>query len=204
MPLKSNFKSDLEREQELCILLDRYYKQYLKHYTFERVSDMPKQLAGIDLIFIHKTNGKKFYIDEKAQLDYINENLPTFAFELSYEKKGILKEGWLFDTSKKTEFYALITSIYADDPNTFTSCKITLVNRQKLLDLLTERAITLSALKKYILPEQDTHGKIKIDELHHRSEGYLFASTKNKAEKPLNLILKLDFLEESGVAKRLA
>ncbi|MGS0525780.1 hypothetical protein ACU8V7_11870 [Zobellia nedashkovskayae] len=120
------------------------------------------------------------------------------------KKKGILKEGWLFDISKKTEFYALITSIYADDPNTFTSCKITLVNRQKLLDLLMERSITLSALKKYILPEQRTHGKIKIDELHHRREGYLFASTKNKAEKPLNLILKLDFLEESGVAKRLA
>ncbi|MGS0525781.1 hypothetical protein ACU8V7_11875 [Zobellia nedashkovskayae] len=96
MPLKSNFKSDLEREQELCILLDRYYKQYLKHYTFERVSDMPKQLAGIDLIFIHKTNGKKFYIDEKAQLDYINENLPTFAFELSYEKKGYSKRRLAF------------------------------------------------------------------------------------------------------------
>ncbi len=204
MPLKSNFKSDLEREQKLCVLLDHYYHQYLKQYSFERVSNMKQQMAGIDLIFTHKDHGKKYTIDEKAQLDYINENLPTFAFELSYEKDGILKEGWLFDTSKKTDFYALITSIYADAPNEFTSCKITLVNRQKLIDLLTARSITSSNLKKYIVPDKELHGKIKIDELHHRKEGYLYASTKNKAEKPLNLILKLDFLEETGVAKRLA
>ncbi|WP_276168645.1 hypothetical protein [Zobellia alginiliquefaciens] len=204
MPLQSNFNSDLEREKKLCSLLDRYYRQYLKHYSFERISKMPQQLAGIDLIFTHTSNGKKYNIDEKAQLDYINENLPTFAFELSYEKNGTLKEGWLFDSSKKTEFYALITSIYADAPGVFTSCKITMVNRQKLINFLKERSIVLSSLKKYILPDQNMHGKIKVDELHHRSEGYLFASTKNKAEKPLNLILKLDFLEEIGVAKRLA
>ncbi|CAZ95748.1 hypothetical protein [Zobellia galactanivorans] len=204
MSTQSNFKSDLEREQRLYILLDRYYKHYLKHYTFERVSDLRRQLKGIDLIFTHKTNGKQFFIDEKAQLDYVNENLPTFAFELSYEKKGSLKKGWLFDASKKTDFYALITSIYADAPNTFTSCKITLVNRQKLIALLKRRSITAASIKKYALLRQKLHGKIKLDMLHHRSEGYLFSSTKNKAERPLNLILKLDFLEESGVAKRLA
>jgi len=204
MPLQSNFKSDLEREKELCLLLDRYYNQYLNHYTFERISDMKQQMAGIDLIFTHKTSGKQYHIDEKAQLDYVNENLPTFAFELSYEKNGILKEGWLFDTSKTTEFYALITSIYADAPNVFTSCKITLVNRQKLVHLLTERNLNSAILKRYTLPGENIHGKIKIEELHHRSEGYLYASTKNKVEKPLNLILKLDFLEEMGVAKRLA
>jgi len=204
MPLQSNFKSDLEREKELCLLLDRYYNQYLNHYTFERISDMKQQMAGIDLIFTHKTSGKQYHIDEKAQLDYVNENLPTFAFELSYEKNGILKEGWLFDTSKTTEFYALITSIYADAPNVFTSCKITLVNRQKLVHLLTERNLNSAILKRYTLPGENIHGKIKIEELHHRSEGYLYASTKNKVEKPLNLILKLDFLEEMGVAKGLA
>ncbi|SIS38547.1 hypothetical protein SAMN05421766_101298 [Zobellia uliginosa] len=204
MSTQSNFKSDLEREQRLYILLDRYYKHYLKHYTFERVSDLSRQLKGIDLIFRHKTNGKQFFIDEKAQLDYVNENLPTFAFELNYEKKGSLKKGWLFDTSKKTDFYALVTSIYADAPNTFTSCKITLVNRQKLIALLKRRSITAASIKKYALLRQKLHGKIKLDMLHHRSEGYLFSSTKNKVENPLNLILKLDFLEESGVAKRLA
>ena len=204
MPLQSNFKSDLEREQKLCILLDRYYRQYLKQYSFERVSHMKQQMAGIDLIFTRKTCGRTYSIDEKAQLDYLNENLPTFAFELSYQKNGILKEGWLFDTSKKTDFYSLITSIYADAPKEFTSCKITLVNRQKLIDVLTARSITLSSLKKYIVPDEELHGKIKISELNHRNEGYLYASTKNKAEKPLNLILKLDFLEETGVAKRLA
>ncbi|CAM4148746.1 hypothetical protein ZORO111903_03675 [Zobellia roscoffensis] len=204
MPLKSNFKSDLEREQKLCVLLDRYYHQYLKQYSFDRVFEIKQQMEGIDLIFTHKDHGRKYTIDEKAQLDYINENLPTFAFELSYEKDGTLKEGWLFDTSKKTEFYALITSIYSDAPDVFTSCKITLVNRQKLLAFLVEKNITSSTLKKYVLPNKNMHGKIKIDELHHRKEGYLYASTKNKAERPLNLILKLDFLEETGIAKRLA
>ncbi|MEC8832937.1 MAG: hypothetical protein VX772_11300 [Bacteroidota bacterium] len=113
--MKSKFKADLSKEKKLTPLLDLYYQKYLKHYTFERISHLNQQLQGIDLILKDKQSEKQFYVDEKAQLDYINESLPTFAFELFYHKNGNQKQGWLFDSSKKTHFYALVTSIYSDE-----------------------------------------------------------------------------------------
>lgn len=199
--LASNFSSDLEKEQKLSLLIDTYYQKYLKHYTFERIYDIKRQHKGIDVILKHKTSGKPFYLDEKAQLDYINETLPTFAFELNYEKKGVLKEGWLFDIHKETQFYALITSIYSDAPNEFTSCKITLVNREKLLAFLAVRNINRNTLKDSINRANNSTGKIKIHQLNHRTEGYLFLSKNNKAEKPTNLIFRLNFLIEHKIAK---
>ncbi|MFX0556073.1 hypothetical protein ACOCEA_04710 [Maribacter sp. CXY002] len=204
MTLKSSFNSDLKKEQRLTLLLDTYYHKNLNHYYFKRVSEIKLQLAGIDVIFVHKTTGESFNIDEKAQLDYINEDLPTFAFEINYHKKGRLKKGWLFDLDKQTQFYALITGIYEDEPTVFTSCKITLVNREKLLDFLSKRKIQPKTLNKYIDGNKELNGKCPIKELNQRSEGYLYLSRKNKAEKPVNLVLKLDFLIENDIAKRLA
>ncbi|WP_350293341.1 hypothetical protein [uncultured Croceitalea sp.] len=199
MSLESRFKSDLEKEKKLTPLLDSYYKSKLKQYSFVRVSDLKQQHKGIDLLFKHKEKIASFYIDEKAQLDYINEDLPTFAFELSYLKNGKEKEGWLFDKKKKTEFYSLITAIYSDEPSSYTSCKITLVNRVKLLAFLNKRGLD----KNNIVVKPKQHGKHIINGLREKDEGYLYFSKTNKAEQPINLILRLDFLIRNGLAKRL-
>lgn len=201
MGLNSSFSSDLAKEQKLAVLLDRYYSKNLKHYNFERIENRKEQYEGVDVNFIHKVNSKVFHIDEKAQLDYINEDLPTFAFEICYYKNGVEKEGWFFDANKKTSFYALITAIYKDDEALFTSCKITLVNRMKLQNKLLNKGLDKRNLKNQ--SDKTAHGKLCVEELDSRSEGYLFLSKKNKAEKPLNLILRLDWLLELGVAKRL-
>lgn len=201
--MKSKFTSDLKKEKQLSVLLDVYYKKYLIHYNTERIYDIKNQLAGVDVVFIHKVNKQKYFIDEKAQLDYINDDLPTFAFELAYFKNDIYKEGWLFDSYKKTDFYTLVTAIYEDEPGVFTSCKITLVNRKKLCAFLKQRKISKTSLKQKIEKNLELHGKLKIIELKHRTEGYLYFSKNNKVEKPINLILKLDFLIHQGIAKRL-
>ena len=197
--MKSSFKSDLEKERRLQDLLDSCYTKHLRQYRFERIRDLDRQFQGIDVVFRRKSDGAEFLIDEKAQLDYINDDLPTFAFELSYLKNGKVKEGWLFDATKKTDFYALATAIYSDEPALYTSCKITLVNRTKLIAFLKSRKLDRESLRNRLL----AHGKITIDELNPKIEGYLYFSKKKKVEKPLNLILKLDFLIQSGVAKRL-
>ncbi|NJB71459.1 hypothetical protein GGR42_001921 [Saonia flava] len=202
MDLKSSFKSDLNKEQKLSTLLDECYKNYLKNYTYKRIHDLKSQLMGIDIIFTHKSSGNSFYIDEKAQLDYINDDLPTFAFELQYEKGGFLKKGWLFDENKSTNFYSLITGIYSDEPEKFTSCKITFVNREKLIELLSNKGINNSSLSAYIESNTAQNGKLIIDELNSKNEGYLFFSSSNKKEKPVNLILKLEFLLNENVGKR--
>ena len=202
MTLKSTFKADLKKERQLFPLLDRMYASHLKHYTFERISDYKRQVKGIDAYFTHKITGQRYAIDEKAQLDYINDDLPTFAFEIQYQKKGQLKEGWLFDTTKETEFYALITAIYEDSPNTYTSCKITLVNRKKLLAFLASKGIRKELLETVIHKHSGKSAKLALTQLDAKKEGYLYFSKLYKAEKPINLILKLDFLIRLGIAKR--
>ncbi len=199
MSIKSTFNVDLAKEKKLYPLLNSLYTKHLKYFKFKRTNELNKQLKGIDLIFY--TKQVSYNIDEKAQLDYIGEDLPTFAFEVQYQKNGNFKEGWLFDDQKETDFYALITAIQEDEPGKFTSCKITLVNRVKLVTFLKEKGITKQKLENYFSPKKQ--GKLKISELHSYYEGYLYFSTHNKAEKPINLILKLDFLLEIGVAKRL-
>ena len=201
---KSSFTSDLEKEQRLAVLLDAYYLKNLKQYTFKRVSDKKSQLAGIDLIFTHKDTGHDYYIDEKAQLDYVNEDLPTFAFELCYQKNNTTKEGWFYDANKKTDFYALVTGIYSDEPKRYTSCKITLVNRKKLISFLQKKRIDKNTLDNYVQNHRLDQGKVEVKELNPKSEGYLYNSSIKKAEKPVNLILKLDFLIANTIAKRLA
>jgi hypothetical protein len=64
--LKSSFKRDLRKEQQLSVLLDRIYGKYLKQYEFERVNALKRQLQGIDLILTHRTTQNDFLIDEKT------------------------------------------------------------------------------------------------------------------------------------------
>ena len=97
----------------------------------------------------------------------------------------------------------MITGIYSDEPNKFTSCKITFVNREKLISFLKYRTITEDSLVDFMESSLLRNGKIKMPGLDSKTEGYLFFSRHNKAEKPINLVLKLDFLIENGLAKRL-
>lgn len=198
---KSAFHADLAKEASLQPYLDARYISGLKKYSVERIFELKKQRLGIDLVFTHKISKKQFTIDEKAQLDYINESLPTFAFELTYQKNNLRKTGWFYDTAKQTDFYALITSIYKDEEE-FTSANILFVNRKLLQNKLLERGITLETLLTK-LPKTVAHGRILIPELNEKSEGFLFVSSKNKAEKPINLVLKLEWLVALGVAKKL-
>ncbi len=200
--MKSSFRSDLSKEQSLHSLLDGHYAR-MKNYQYNRIHDMQQQLNGVDLFFTHKTTREKYAVDEKAQLDYINEDLPTFAFEIHYLKDGQLKTGWFFDPKKKTDFYALATAIYSDEVGKYTSCKVTLVNRHKLIQKLDGKKLNQQRLTKCYRESKVEHGKIQLQELDPTSQGYLYKSLKNKAEKPLNLILKLDWLIKERVAKRM-
>ena len=194
---KSSFNSDLKKEKQLQHFLNIQYQNHLKQYTFKRTNSLKEQLLGVDIYLTHKLTKKQYAVDEKAQLDYLNEDLPTFAFELSYLNNGTIKPGWLLDTRKTIDFYGLVTSIYCDEPNKFTSCKYYFVNRLKLIAYLSSR-INLNTIKR---PQK--HGVSIVNNLLASKEGYLYLSSKNKIEQPLNLILKLDFLLKNAIAKQL-
>lgn len=202
MEAHSTFYDDLHKERALAKFLDSQYRKHLRHYHFKRIRSAKKQKAGIDLELIHKTSGKSYAVDEKAQLDYLNESLPTFAFELQYQLYGKTKPGWLFDPHKTTEFYALVTAIYSDEENLFTACNLYFVNREKLLGLLQSHKVEPQRLSSYLTEIEQKSGLHTWPGLCRRKEGYFYV-THHKMEKPINIILRLDYLVAKKVAKRL-
>ena len=202
----SKFQSDLAQEEILSKYLDKIYKE--KKIEFERIFDLDLQHQGIDLkIFV---NSNQYLIDEKAQLHYINSELPTFTFELSYMKNNILKNGWLFDENKKTEYYFLITGIYLKENKTklktsddIKKLKITSVNRNKMIQHLDSLGLNISTLQKYDnhFRMNNSYGKNEITELDKYSEGLIYFS-EQLVEKPINIQLRLEYLIQSEVAKK--
>lgn len=201
--MKSSFDSDLSKEALLGKYLDDIYPDKFKGFNIQRVSDSEHQHKGVDLV-ISKGN-MEFYIDEKAQLDYIEKDLPTFAFEITYIKDNNQKQGWLFDKHKVTDRYFTITAItcneYYKPESGFKSCKITSVDRVKLIQLLESRGLTYERIVEINqeIRKGTAEGKIPVNELNH-SEGNFHYSTQ-KVERPINIVLKLQFLIDSGVAK---
>lgn len=201
----SNFYSDLGQEKILSEYLDIIYKS--KEEEFIRIDDIEKQHQGIDIII--KRNSREYYIDEKAQLHYVNSDLPTFTFELSYlVKNNILHEGWLFDKNKLTQYYFLITGIFLKENKNkllhfedIEKLQITSVNRQKLIKHLEEISLTKGKLAEYekTIRLNNKYGKNPICELPHNN-GLLYF-TEHLEEKPINLQLRLKYLIECNVAK---
>lgn len=188
----TNFNVDLAKEQKLSEYLDMVYRE-LK-IPFSRNNNLDLQFQGVDLIY---TNGlQKSYIDEKAQLNYLNHSLPTFAFELSYLNKKKKKIGWLIDSQKITTHYFLVTSIYLknnDISSGFKSCKIISVDRDKLLFELEKIGLSVNKLIVYDneFRNKEKCGKIEIKELNKR-EGVMYYSTQLE-ERPINLVLRHSF-----------
>ncbi|HLT34409.1 MAG TPA: hypothetical protein VKZ98_11500 [Aquaticitalea sp.] len=202
----SNFKADLNQEHLLSEFLDGIY--FSKNLSFTRIHDRNQQYQGVDVVI--EINNKEFFIDEKAQLHYLNHDLPTFTFELSYiNKEGTINLGWLLDTTKKTDYYFLITDIRLGngkqnltEAKDIASVKITSVNRQKLIAHLDNIGLSKSRLIAYDLDlrTRKTFGKNPIPEFRNPKHGCLFF-TQHLAEQPINLQLRLSYLLQKGVAK---
>lgn len=205
--MKSNFKEDLSKEELLGIFLDDIYPTIIEGYQIERISDIEQQHRGIDLII--SRDGQNYFIDEKAQLDYLNKELPTFAFEISYLKNSKENFGWLYDKTKQTHKYFLITGIFLNNPEDinegFQKCIITSVDRVKLIALLKLKGLDIETITKYNdnIRSGTAEKNVNINELNSYSEGRFYYSKSNKSEQPINLVLYLDFLIRSKVAKRI-
>lgn len=202
-----DFHSDLSQEQILGVFLDRLYLEL--GFQTERISSLQDQMKGIDLLIHHAE--RVYAIDEKSQLHYLNKSLPTFTFELSYLKNGERRDGWLFDSSKKTAYYFLITGILLKDgieklskPDQVESVIITSVNRDKLINLLKNRKLTEEQLMDidHQIRTDEHYGRNGISGLNMRTEGLIYF-TDHLSEKPINLQLRLEFLIAKGVGKQI-
>ncbi|MDV6169509.1 hypothetical protein R1T16_13820 [Flavobacterium sp. DG1-102-2] len=201
----SKFNEDLSKEEFLGRYLDSKYPELFPTCKMQRVTEKTLQHKGVDIIIT--TRGKSYNVDEKAQLDYLNKSLPTFAFEISYLKEGQEKLGWLLDESKITDKYFLITGIYLNTANDYRqgikSCKITSVDRAGLLDLLNTKGLTKSEIMGVNggMRDKGVDGRFEIEQLHPENEGRFHFSKSLKAEQPINIVLYLKYLVDLGVAK---
>src|SRR5699024_4877331 len=80
---------------------------------------------GIDALY-QMSSGESWIVDEKAQLNYLNRPLETFAFEIIYKRqnnKNILTQGWFINDDLKTTHYLLVYP-HSDQVKSITTLKI--------------------------------------------------------------------------------
>lgn len=122
----NSFNHDSSQEEILGGFLDKCYakvefddngtkKTFGEDIT--RITEDVLQKKGVDFVYLkrHGNVAREIYIDEKAQTTFINKNLPTFIFELSYKSNPqalYSKKGWYLDENKITDYYFLVTSIF--------------------------------------------------------------------------------------------
>ncbi len=195
----SLFEKDLSKEIILGkFLSSRYSKNNLKA---KRISDKDIQFKGVDFI-LEASNGLYFKVDEKAQLHYLNIDLPTFALEIDYLKDGILKDGWLFNSEKITEIYAFIFSIHLiknlkelNDENDIKSCDVVFVNRIRLIKELGNLGLDF---KTCIANSKILRSSEEKKRINHQRSGFNFQISSQLHERPVNLVVKKRFLESVG------
>ncbi|NEU59213.1 hypothetical protein [Halorussus sp. MSC15.2] len=110
----SNRDYDHKNERKVGRFLDEYLYENLDWRT-ERQTETDIQRQGSDIIASIPGIGSKIHIDEKAQTDYLNNPLPTFALEIDSIQNGTKRKGWLFKPDKNTDYYLFIwmVDVYA-------------------------------------------------------------------------------------------
>lgn len=196
--IQSRRSEDMSAESELARFLDQYlYDHFPKAGAFnsiERTYSKKQQLSGIDVIFKAK-DGRTFCVDEKAQLYYLNKELPTFAFEIEFLRNGIPTTGWLCNNELETDLYLLVWPFAThDDPKgiraeDFTKADCLLVQKTEVLKLLNAHGLSVDKLMrdaKQIRKE----GKTKKIPIPGVSGIYYYASDpKHYREAPINVVI---------------
>lgn len=199
----SRRSADMGAEKQLSLFLDeKFWTPYAaskEGLSFERRHDRDMQLVGVDVVWTD--NQSISYIDEKAQLYYVNRTLPTFAFEInSFQRYGLVK-GWLLDDSLLTTDYNLIypnarhEDVNRLTKNDFTSVEIVSLKKQVLWDWLNLQGLTrdfLISQGQYIRREYGP-GKIRVPTKCPFAYFVRSAATVY-AERPLNLVISKSIL----------
>lgn len=201
--ITSRRASDMSAEAQLAIFLDKYlYERFPnihRYSSIQRITEKREQLDGVDVRFTMK-DGRVFNVDEKAQLYYLNKDLPTFAFELQFLRHGVPTTGWLCNGHLKTDHYLLIWPFADRDTlsgiswHDFTKADCLMIAKQGILAFLEEKGLTVDRLMADAneLRQQGRTGKVRID----GSSGiYYFASYPSSyAEAPINIVISRSYL----------
>lgn len=233
MPANTNQSrrgSDMSAESQMGLFLDKYlYKGFSigkVPLTARRTDSIEEQLAGIDVKLIDK-KGNTYNVDEKAQLYYLNRDLPTFAFEIRYLRGGVETLGWLCNKSLLTDLYLLIWPFAEQDTpkgircDQFTRADCLLIEKKALLDELEAQGLTIKKMLedtrriraarkvgKLLIPADSQGGETPIPADSHGgkvpvlTEMYYFASDpKSYKESPINIVIRKSLLKKIAVGQ---
>jgi len=201
----SLFAKDIKAEARFAAFLDKtLYKPLEKiivspagPVSFDRMTDMEMQMHGVDVLMCEGHH--ELYIDEKSQLHYINENVPTFAFELSYLKNGIVEPGWLLDSRKLTHAYMLCwpVGVKGDEFDEYRGARTFLVPKNALLTALSRLGYDRNELatRDEFMRKNNMFGPFRT-----KNNDFWFYFTKNCAEQMINLVVRTSFLEKIAIA----
>lgn len=199
--MTAQFRFDLNQEQFLQPYLDRCYAAHGIHA--QRTIERFDQAQGIDVRLTK--DGRSYQVDEKAQLHYIGQCLPTFALEVDLLVNGQLSPGWLFDTRKRTEVYAFVFDIAVHGsgtqirhPDQVASACIVLVNRARLIRKLADEGLDETTCRRMANELRGTRDKSRTV---HAPGVRIMLSTKYE-EEPVNLLVTRRYLEGIGQVLR--
>lgn len=189
---------DMSAEAELARFIDEYlYARFPNSGSFKtiaRVHDKEQQLQGVDVIFT-AVDDREFRVDEKAQLYYLNKDLPTFAFEINFLRSGWPTTGWLCNDTLKTDLYLLIWPFAKqDDPkgiraDQFTKADCLLIQKKAILRFLEKNGLPIERMMRDAkkIREEGKTGKLPIEGVRGI---YYYASNPNRyREAPINVVI---------------
>ena len=202
---------------------ERIVKDYLIRYFYERIRNdgiLPKildyraidsveqQLNGIDTI-VYLTNGTSIIIDEKCALKYINTHLPTFAFEIQWNRYGEVSKGWLVNNALQTQYYFVMwirgvpikDSVTGDflksydyvkkmTVETLSLIELYAINKHKLLKYLADNGLTIDEMQSkatWLVKNNEEQYKVNADLKYFYSN--------HLAEKPVNIVISKELLK---------
>ena len=196
----SNLRSrDMKVEREIARFLDKHLYSQSVFTKAKRTDDLEHQLCGSDIIIsIPSSNISDAVVDEKAQTQYINRPLPTFAFELSFiSSSNSIIEGWFTDMAKSTEYYLLIWiskckkewNITAED---IEELDYALVSRKKIHEYLAQFGYNKEQLQEKARKIRTNGIDGQIDKGNNHP--YWFYFTTRLAEQPINIVIRKNLL----------
>ncbi len=201
----SRRRLDMQAASELSIFLDRcFYSRLIKRgelTSAQRIIDREMQLKGVDVIV--SKNHSQAFIDEKAQLYYINKNIPTFAFELEFLLKGQETIGWFLNDSLLTDRYFLLwPNSTTSDLNCLTAKEFTLVHGLMVKKMSVRQYLeNIGISKQYLLTKIKQLRKTgMIGKIPSGISGvyYYISDPQRYAESPINIVISKKILE--GIA----
>lgn len=193
--VKSHRKYDMAAEQKVAKFLDRYlYSSNVN--DFKRFLTKEEQWRGKDVQFSWG-NLKNIIVDEKAQIYYVNKNIPTFAFEVDFiDSAGQKSKGWLFDSDKEAEYYLMIQITAKKDKfeiSDIEGLECMLIKREAIIIFLVNQGIDL--VKSEEISDRLRNKHLSGAQLKGKYNGLYFFYTEKLAEQPVNIVIYKDVLK---------